>query len=182
MVIGIYKNEYAPSFHFFTATRIFCADIPLAHWLITFCPSRLISVPTYNFFYQQINTHQHLEISYNSTSQVLSGTTTASNSPALPQHPTLTLARALTTATMSVSSRSSFDSLRSASPAPSIQSEPERFPPFLDGPMVWKGKELSPEKYVIELTSAEVENVRAAVVGFKRRIYSEVEFSFTDKL
>jgi hypothetical protein len=72
-------------------------------------------------------------------------------------------------ANMSVSNRSSFESLRSTSPAPSLRSEPDLCPPALSGPMVWMGKSMTPNKYVIELSSAEVENVRAAVVGFKRK-------------
>ncbi|KAF2202114.1 hypothetical protein GQ43DRAFT_414294 [Delitschia confertaspora ATCC 74209] len=67
----------------------------------------------------------------------------------------------------SLSQRSSWESLRSVSSAPSVHSEPDPFPPALAGPMVWQGKELDPKDYVIELEPAEVENVRAAVVGFK---------------
>lgn len=33
--------------------------------------------------------------------------------------------------------------------------------------MVWEGAELNPSQYVVELSSTEVENIRAAVVGFK---------------
>ena len=35
--------------------------------------------------------------------------------------------------------------------------------------MVWEGQEMNPARYVVELTKSEIENIRAAVVAFKRK-------------
>jgi hypothetical protein len=67
----------------------------------------------------------------------------------------------------SVSQKSSLESLRSLSPVPSIQSEPDALPPSVEGRMVWQGNELEPDQYIINLERAEVEAVRAAIVSFK---------------
>lgn len=64
----------------------------------------------------------------------------------------------------SLSPRSSTESFRSCS---STDSTPDKLAPALEGPMVWEGAELDPKQYVVELTRSEVENIRAAVVGFK---------------
>ncbi|KAJ4340585.1 hypothetical protein N0V95_007460 [Ascochyta clinopodiicola] len=63
-----------------------------------------------------------------------------------------------------LSPRSSSESLQSSSSAHSI---PDKLAPALAGPMTWRGAELNPSRYVIELPRAEVDNIRAAVVGFK---------------
>ncbi|KAF2017332.1 taurine catabolism dioxygenase TauD [Aaosphaeria arxii CBS 175.79] len=69
---------------------------------------------------------------------------------------------------MSISSTgSSMDSLRSASPAPSIESVPDRLAPAVFGPMVWDSSELDTDKYVVQLTRAEIDQIRAAVIHFK---------------
>lgn len=60
----------------------------------------------------------------------------------------------------SLSARSSFDSLRESSPTPSTLA------PAVTGPMVWEGAEL--KDYVLWLTSAEVDAIKAAVIHFKR--------------
>ncbi|KZM18699.1 uncharacterized protein EKO05_0006649 [Ascochyta rabiei] len=66
--------------------------------------------------------------------------------------------------THSLSQRSSTESLQSSSSTHSI---PDKLAPALAGPMTWRGAELNASQYVIELSRAEVDNVRAAVVGFK---------------
>ena len=67
----------------------------------------------------------------------------------------------------SISQRSSLESLRSLSPVPSIQSEPDALPPSVGGRMVWQGNELEPNQYITNLERADVEAVRAAVLFFK---------------
>ncbi|KAF2190759.1 Clavaminate synthase-like protein [Zopfia rhizophila CBS 207.26] len=67
----------------------------------------------------------------------------------------------------SLSERSSLESLRTGSPALSIQSEPEPLTPALEGKMVWEGGELDPINYVVQLQESEIENIRAAVIHFK---------------
>ena len=67
----------------------------------------------------------------------------------------------------SLSQRSSLESLRSLSPVPSIQSEPDALPPSVEGRMVWQGNELEPNQYITNLERADVEAVRAAVLFFK---------------
>ena len=64
----------------------------------------------------------------------------------------------------SLSPRSSCESLQSSS---STFSVPDTLAPALTGPMVWKGAELDPTQYIIELSRTEIDNIRAAVVGFK---------------
>ncbi|KAF2464862.1 Clavaminate synthase-like protein [Lindgomyces ingoldianus] len=69
-----------------------------------------------------------------------------------------------------LSARSSQESLRSTSSTPSIQSiqsEPEKLAPAVDGPMVWKGAELDPTKYVLDLQEHEIAEIRTAIVSFK---------------
>lgn len=66
----------------------------------------------------------------------------------------------------SLSAKSSLDSLRSSS---SIESAPDRLAPAVEGPMAWKGVELNPAKYVLQLDSAAVAEVRSAVISFKRK-------------
>ncbi|KAF2712041.1 Clavaminate synthase-like protein [Pleomassaria siparia CBS 279.74] len=65
--------------------------------------------------------------------------------------------------TSSLSTKSSFDSLRSGSS--SIQSAPDLLPPAVKGPMVWEGFEL--KDYILLLSPSEIEAVVAAVEGFK---------------
>jgi len=67
----------------------------------------------------------------------------------------------------SLSQRSSLESLRSLSPVPSIQSEPDALPPSVEGRMVWQGNELEPNQYITNLERADIEAVRAAVLFFK---------------
>lgn len=67
----------------------------------------------------------------------------------------------------SLSQRSSLESLRSLSPVPSIQSEPDALPPSVEGRMVWQGNELEPNQYITNLERADVEAVRTAVLFFK---------------
>lgn len=84
----------------------------------------------------------------------------------------------------SLSPRSSTESLQSSS---STYSVPDRLAPALTGPMVWEGAELNASRYIIDLSQAEVDNVRAAVVGFKllrlpRGEISRRTFSLTTNL
>ena len=62
--------------------------------------------------------------------------------------------------------RSSFESLRADSPAPS-HFEPDTLPPAMQGLQVWEGTEFDMEAAIVELTASEVESIRAAVVSFK---------------
>lgn len=64
----------------------------------------------------------------------------------------------------SLSARSSVDSLRSIS---SLGSAPDKLAPSVDGPMVWRKSELDPTKYVCHLTTAEVAEIRLAVIHFR---------------
>lgn len=64
----------------------------------------------------------------------------------------------------SLSPRSSTESLQSSSSAYSI---PDKLAPALNSPMAWGGAELDPAQYIIKLSRSDVDNVRAAVVGFK---------------
>lgn len=66
--------------------------------------------------------------------------------------------------THTLSPRSSTESLQSSSSAYSI---PDKLAPALAGPMVWEGAELDPAQYIVKLSRSEVDNIRAAVVGFK---------------
>jgi hypothetical protein len=64
--------------------------------------------------------------------------------------------------TRSLSTKSSLDSLRSDL---SVQSAPDLLAPAVTGPMVWRGAEL--ENYIITLTAAEIEFIKAAVKYFR---------------
>jgi hypothetical protein len=48
-------------------------------------------------------------------------------------------------------------------------SVPDRFPPAVAGPMVWTGSELEPAKYVTQLVTSEVADIRHGVISFKRK-------------
>ncbi len=63
-----------------------------------------------------------------------------------------------------LSPRSSNESLRSYSSATSCS---EQLVPPVSGPMVWKGKDLSPAKYIIQLSGREIQDIRAAVIKVK---------------
>lgn len=65
------------------------------------------------------------------------------------------------------SPRSSMDSSRSSSPAPSIHSEPDLLPPAVSGPMAWEGSDLNPLEYVIHLIADEIAQIRSALISFK---------------
>ncbi|KAJ4994425.1 taurine catabolism dioxygenase family protein [Stagonosporopsis vannaccii] len=64
----------------------------------------------------------------------------------------------------SLSPRSSSESLQSSSSTASV---PDKLAPALTGHMVWDGAELNPTRYIVKLSRSEVDNIRAAVVGFK---------------
>ncbi|KAF2447070.1 Clavaminate synthase-like protein [Karstenula rhodostoma CBS 690.94] len=64
----------------------------------------------------------------------------------------------------SLSAKSSAESLRSIS---SFGSAPDKLAPSVEGPMVWKNSELDPTKYVVNLTVAEVSEIRYAVISIK---------------
>ena len=66
-----------------------------------------------------------------------------------------------------LSARSSTESMHSCS---SGISEPDKLMPAVAGPMVWEGTELDPRDYVVELFKSDIEDIRAAVVSFKRTI------------
>ncbi|ORY00358.1 hypothetical protein BCR34DRAFT_494590 [Clohesyomyces aquaticus] len=67
--------------------------------------------------------------------------------------------------TVSLSTRSSQSSIRSsASTTPSVY---DKLPGMVSGPMVWKGAELDPLKYVLQLQAHEIANIRAAILAFK---------------
>jgi len=36
--------------------------------------------------------------------------------------------------------------------------------------MVWEGAQMNPQRYVVELSAAEIENIRAAIIRFKRKV------------
>ncbi|KAF9698185.1 hypothetical protein EKO04_003841 [Ascochyta lentis] len=63
-----------------------------------------------------------------------------------------------------LSPRSSTESLQSSSSSFSI---PDKLAPALAGPMAWGGAELNASQYVVKLSRAEIDNIRAAVVGFR---------------
>lgn len=64
----------------------------------------------------------------------------------------------------SLSAKSSVESLRSNS---SFGSTPDKLAPSVGGPMVWRNSELDPAKYVYSLSTAEVAEIRGAVIHFK---------------
>ncbi|KAJ4369025.1 hypothetical protein N0V83_006107 [Neocucurbitaria cava] len=66
--------------------------------------------------------------------------------------------------THTLSPKSSNESLQSTS---STFSFPDKLSPAVTGPMVWKGDELNPAKYVVELSKDEIRDVRAAVIKVK---------------
>ncbi|KAF1852075.1 Clavaminate synthase-like protein [Cucurbitaria berberidis CBS 394.84] len=66
--------------------------------------------------------------------------------------------------TPSLSPRSSNESLQSTS---SAFSSPDKLSPTVTGPMVWEGAELTPTKYVIQLSNREIQDIRAAVIKVK---------------
>ncbi|KAF1929362.1 Clavaminate synthase-like protein [Didymella exigua CBS 183.55] len=73
-----------------------------------------------------------------------------------------------------LSPRSSTESLQSSSSTYSI---PDKLAPALSSPMAWEGAELDPAQYIVELSRSEVDNIRAAVVGFKLQRLPRSEIS-----
>ncbi|KAJ4399032.1 hypothetical protein N0V91_009728 [Didymella pomorum] len=73
-----------------------------------------------------------------------------------------------------LSPRSSTESLQSSSSAFSI---PDKLAPALSSPMAWAGAELDPKRYIVELSRSEIDNIRAAVVGFKLQRLPRSEIS-----
>lgn len=65
----------------------------------------------------------------------------------------------------SLSAKSSLDSLREGSPAPSVGSVPDLLAPAVAGPMVWEGAGL--KDYIVCLDESEIQNIRAAVIHHK---------------
>lgn len=74
----------------------------------------------------------------------------------------------------SLSPRSSTESLLSISSEYSI---PDKFATALAGPMAWEGAELDPSQYIVNLSKIEIDNIRAAVVGFKLQRLPRSEIS-----
>lgn len=73
-----------------------------------------------------------------------------------------------------LSPRSSIESLQSSSSSYSV---PDRLAPALSSPMAWEGTELDPKQYIVELSRSDIDNIRAAVVGFKLQRLPRSEIS-----
>lgn len=73
-----------------------------------------------------------------------------------------------------LSPRSSIESLQSSS---SVYSIPDKLASALSSPMAWEGAELDSTQYLVEFSRSEVDNVRAAVVGFKLQRLPRSEIS-----
>ncbi|KAF1977847.1 Clavaminate synthase-like protein [Bimuria novae-zelandiae CBS 107.79] len=63
-----------------------------------------------------------------------------------------------------MSAKSSMESIRSDF---SFALAPDKLAPSVDGPMVWRNSELDPVRYLYNLTTAEVAEIRLAVIHFK---------------
>jgi hypothetical protein len=74
----------------------------------------------------------------------------------------------------SIRSKASFESVSSESSQSTVISVPDRLPPTVDGPSVWRGTDLGTNDYVVYLSAADVEAVRAAVISFKCRTAGSV--------
>lgn len=73
--------------------------------------------------------------------------------------------------THTISPKSSNESLQSSS---SATSSPDKLAPAVEGGMVWE--KLDASKYVIEFTSREVQDVRAAVIKVKSMLQSPPQY------
>lgn len=67
-----------------------------------------------------------------------------------------------------LSAKSSNESLQSIV---SALSSPDKLAPALQGPMVWKGDELDPTQYIIQLDRREIQDIRAAVIKVKSKCW-----------
>ncbi|KAF2116777.1 hypothetical protein BDV96DRAFT_490595 [Lophiotrema nucula] len=82
--------------------------------------------------------------------------------------------------TSSYSPRSSLESLRADSPAPS-HFEPDFLAPQIQGPQVWEGSELDQKNAIVPLFPEDVDAVRAAVVSFRYLNHPGAELTHINK-